>query len=650
MIDAAASHMHLVDHLAPIWCALPDDARGTFWVSSRPLATHAQRYGITTTVGYSHHTGPATIVANHHVYRQVHGRRPIIYLELGAGQAYVEEGAQHPSYSGGGDRERVSLFLTPNATTALRERAAYPDATVAVVGSPRLDHLATLRAEPPDEQRVAFAFHWDCFPAGTLVSGPPVVGAVTRWFEGELVVLRTASGDQLACTPNHPILTRAGWTAAAAVKHGDHLIRRGDIERVMGSVHPDEQNVPAPIEEIARAAVEARSVLTVRVPVAPEDFHGDGVHGDIAVVAANGLLLNDLVYAAVAQPVSEAVLVGMGLGAAGLPSGGSLREFRFRPRCSSNRGVSVLNEGSPLRGSQALVAATATLRDPNVGSCFMEPPDHTGLGDSEFVGQLSGRGASFVGASDHGDVRSTQSGPDGRGFTSGAEHPPRSEQLGDLTLGCPEVGSERLGGMAIQVAGDEVVEICRRKFEGHVYNLETEGHWYTANGFIVHNCSLIPETRETFTYWRRTLRALHQEGHWQVAGHAHPRIAGNLARHFDRWGIPFAHRLDDVIPLVNILAVDNSSVMFEAAALDIPIVALNHPRYRRDVHHGLRFWDQIPGPQADTPDDLPGALLEALHPAWAERRAEVTERIYPPHARGHAARLAADAVLAHVGA
>lgn len=324
MIDAAASHTHLVDHLAPIWCALPDDTRGTFWVATRPLAAHADRYGITTTVGYPHHTGPATIVANHHDYRQVHGRRPIIYLEHGAGQSYIEEGAAHPSYSGGGDRDRVSLFLTPNATTALRERAAYPDATVAVVGSPRLDHLATLRADPPDEQRVAFAFHWDC--------------------------------------------------------------------------------------------------------------------------------------------------------------------------------------------------------------------------------------------------------------------------------------------------------------------------------------SLLPETRETFTYWRRTLRALHEEGHWQVAGHAHPRIAGNLARHFERWGIPFARQLDDVIPLVNILAVDNSSVMFEAAALDIPIVALNHPRYRRDVHHGLRFWDSVPGPQADTPDDLPGALLEALHPAWAERRAEVTERIYPPHTRGHAARLAAEAVLAHVGA
>ena len=36
MIDALATHYHLVEHLEPIWWALPEEERGTFWVGSKP--------------------------------------------------------------------------------------------------------------------------------------------------------------------------------------------------------------------------------------------------------------------------------------------------------------------------------------------------------------------------------------------------------------------------------------------------------------------------------------------------------------------------------------------------------------------------------------------------------------------------------------
>jgi len=35
---------------------------------------------------------------------------------------------------------------------------------------------------------------------------------------------------------------------------------------------------------------------------------------------------------------------------------------------------------------------------------------------------------------------------------------------------------------------DNIVLIEKKSFVGHVYNLHTEGEWYSANGIITHNC------------------------------------------------------------------------------------------------------------------------------------------------------------------
>lgn len=43
-----------------------------------------------------------------------------------------------------------------------------------------------------------------------------------------------------------------------------------------------------------------------------------------------------------------------------------------------------------------------------------------------------------------------------------------------------------IGG--VQTVLDEVIEIQRYPFRGHVYNLETEEGWYIGNGIVTHNC------------------------------------------------------------------------------------------------------------------------------------------------------------------
>ena len=42
--------------------------------------------------------------------------------------------------------------------------------------------------------------------------------------------------------------------------------------------------------------------------------------------------------------------------------------------------------------------------------------------------------------------------------------------------------------LARSVTADQVVDLGRRQFAGHVYNLQTGDGWYVAGGLVVHNC------------------------------------------------------------------------------------------------------------------------------------------------------------------
>lgn len=159
------------------------------------------------------------------------------------------------------------------------------------------------------------------------------------------------------------------------------------------------------------------------------------------------------------------------------------------------------------------------------------------------------------------------------------------------------------------------------------------------------NCPLVPETRETFTYWRHAVRDLAASGEWEVLGHGHPRWFPELRILYEKMGVEPVADFADVVARVDVVAFDNSSVGYEACALGIPVLALNHPRYRRDVHHGLRFWDAVPGPQCDEPARLDFALHETRS---AHVRSGLIDSIYPPETRGCAARLGADAIVGWV--
>ncbi len=170
-MDAIACEPQFIDHLAPIWRALP--SRGRFLTSER-LMGRARSRGVEPVViddaalrassqppRARVEDGPQALTASIgdiKVARRL-GYRRFAFIEHGAGQSYLSpSGVRHSSYAGGFDREDVELFMVPNEYSAQLWRDAYPAARVEVVGSPRLDLLPG-RVGPPGRV-AAISFHW----------------------------------------------------------------------------------------------------------------------------------------------------------------------------------------------------------------------------------------------------------------------------------------------------------------------------------------------------------------------------------------------------------------------------------------------------------------------------------------------------------
>lgn len=153
-----------------------------------------------------------------------------------------------------------------------------------------------------------------------------------------------------------------------------------------------------------------------------------------------------------------------------------------------------------------------------------------------------------------------------------------------------------------------------------------------------------PETRWAWPAYRDALPHVLTDAGWNVVGHSHPRSAEFLSRWWAARDVGFVPDFDDVLTIADAYVVDNSSTLYEAASVGLPVVAMNAPWYRRDVSHGLRFWDRIPGPTVDRPDDLPAALDAARTDEWAVRREQTIGRVFARR-DGTAAEAAATAIV-----
>jgi hypothetical protein len=158
-------------------------------------------------------------------------------------------------------------------------------------------------------------------------------------------------------------------------------------------------------------------------------------------------------------------------------------------------------------------------------------------------------------------------------------------------------------------------------------------HWEAAN--------VSPEARSTFGWYRSVVVEL--AARYKVIGHAHPKRT-DLPRWYSRNRIEHVADFDEVCRRADVYVCDNSSTLFEFASTDRPVVVMNAPWYRRDVDHGLRYWEGAHlGVNVDRPSDLVDGVTEALRDSWHYPREAVVDHVY--RYRTGAAQRAAAAIM-----
>ena len=324
-----------------------------------------------------------------------------------------------------------------------------------------------------------FLRHPNCFPEGVVASGPSLDGATRRWYEGELVVLATESGQRLPLTGNHPVLTRRGWIPANLIQEGDEVFRSTQSEGATALVVPDHDQVPSRVEDIW-GSFSVSGLDTVES--APEDFHGDGQHGEVYVVRADGPF-NSWVESLGHEHVSELDLSyapRFALGFAG-ESGAELVDLRDAAFAHGLMGFGGLG-GSLLRGHLS-------------GSHFSGLTEAAPFDASFEKSLLDGSAANAVLLGQGEFARAAEVLLDdlvgGQRFGFPRWNAPAGEYSVETASGYAERGVDLLDRLAGQVTADRAVFVERVDFSGHVYSLQSSEGWHSANSLIVSNCDCV---------------------------------------------------------------------------------------------------------------------------------------------------------------
>jgi hypothetical protein len=158
------------------------------------------------------------------------------------------------------------------------------------------------------------------------------------------------------------------------------------------------------------------------------------------------------------------------------------------------------------------------------------------------------------------------------------------------------------------------------------------------------DCKVAPETRSAFRFYKPIIRQMKDD--FKITIHGHPRASKEHRAFAEHFKLDYIESFAEAIESNWIYCCDNSSTIFEWASLQRPVVVLNSHLYRRNINHGMRFWEYADiGAQVDNPSAFPEILRRAMDndAAYRPRREAIVAELYQA-TDGQAARRAAQAI------
>ena len=303
-----------------------------------------------------------------------------------------------------------------------------------------------------------------CLPGDSVVvPGGEIIAASRRPYEGDLVVIRTASGEELSCSPNHPVFSGAGWVRADRLKVGDNVLRHIRGNGMLGK--PDEKHVPARIEDIVRACGE-RTGANRFTCLLPDDLDNHRSNSKVAEVWA------DRGLPAESHPGSGKSRGDLRFGGIGQLAAGGFDRLGALDHFGETFGFPAAPDGAARAAGTAAVFRrgfahhASTDRHADLLTAFSADalPRFTPAEGSN----LSGSSGLGVGRADIG-----------------------SDAGSDDLARIPFVHADNPGALRRALAGqiepDQIVYVGRREFSGHLYDLQTENGYIIADGILTHN-------------------------------------------------------------------------------------------------------------------------------------------------------------------
>ena len=330
----------------------------------------------------------------------------------------------------------------------------------------------------------------NCFPAETKVQGD-VMAATRHWYDGDLIEVTFASGNKLSGTPNHPILTTEGWVALGLLNERNYVVcRAGSDLGCAGAL--DVNNIEPAIAQVFDALAGLGRL--VRVGAGDVNFHGDAPAKDVDIVSAHRSLVNAL-DPSISKHCRKIILAPPNLrhgdGLCHSLSG----QFCWRAlnvaACVVGFARQALSDWLWRRCHAALHAVGAvSWLDAFIPQAVNDGASlNAELLSQRFYGhaaqKLAGNAFADGGSAGFGQGADMSAPP---GFNASPIEPQVSGHDGYADTLCSALAAHGLA-----VGKDEIVNVSRRRFAGHVYNLECSEGLYYANGVVVHNCRCVAE-------------------------------------------------------------------------------------------------------------------------------------------------------------